>query len=243
MLKIGLLEADELYDDLKADYQSYGHMFERFFRYQYPDAPWQFQFYPIQDGQFPDAGECDAYLITGSKSGVYDPEPWIEPLQRWIRKAFQRGERMLGVCFGHQILAHSLGGYAARSNKGWGIGVRESAVVELPDWASTKASRYRLIYSHRDQVERLPEGAIQIASCPFCRYAAYAIGNQVLGFQGHPEFTVNFIERLLPRRENCIGQMTYTNGMATLNQPTDQVLIGQWMMEFLTARASKMTPR
>lgn len=238
MLTLGLLETDVLYPDLQADYRSYGWMFEQYFRRIAPQQPWQFRYYQVQQGQLPAAGDCDAYLITGSKSGVYDPEPWIAALQQWIRDAFQRREKIVGICFGHQLLAHTLGGFAGRSPRGWGIGIRQSAVIELPEWVTETSNHYRLIYSHRDQVEQLPPDATRMASCPFCPNAAYFIDQRVLGFQGHPEFTVEYTCRLLPRRQSCIGEPVYQAGMATLRHPqhspaTDSDLVGRWIVDFI----------
>jgi GMP synthase-like glutamine amidotransferase len=239
MLTLGLLETDVLYPDLLPDYHSYGWMFEQYFRSLAPDQAWSFRYYQIQQGELPSPGDCDAYLITGSKAGVYDTFPWIAPLQQWIIAAYERHERMIGICFGHQLLAHTLGGFAARSPRGWGIGIRQSAVVELPDWISTPCASFRLIYSHRDQVEQLPAAATRMASCPFCPNAAFFIDHKVLGFQGHPEFTVEYTRRLLPRRQSCIGESTYQQGMATLadnhqQQPvTDSDLIGRWLLDFI----------
>lgn len=249
MLTLGLLETDTLYPDLQPDYRSYGWMFEQYFRRIAPFIDWQFRYYDVQDGELPAPGDCDAYLITGSKAGVYDPLPWILPLQEWIKAAHQHGERMIGICFGHQLLAHTLGGFAARSPRGWGIGIRESAVIELPDWIRERTDRYRLIYSHRDQVETLPPQATRLAACPFCPNAAFYIDNRVLAFQGHPEFSLEYTLRLLPRRQSCIGEPVYGQGMASLQgsdgQPasTDSELIGRWMTAFISQNADATPAR
>lgn len=233
MKTLGLLEADELYPDLVADYRSYGHMFETFLGRLRSGEELEFRYYQIRQGEFPQQGDCDAYLITGSKDGVYEDHEWIQPLGDWIRRAYQNGEKMIGICFGHQMLAHSLGGHAGRCDKGWGIGVRTSQIEYLPDWFSLPANQFRLLYSHRDQVNTLPPKAERLGSCPFCPNAAYSIGQQVLSFQGHPEFTAEYIQRLLPRRENCIGSDVFERGMSTLSIPTDENLIGQWMLDLI----------
>ena len=106
-LCLGLLETDVLYPDLISDYTSYGTMFRQLLAEE--DASLHFRHYQVTEGQLPERmDECDVYLITGSKAGVYDPLPWLEPLSDWIRAAFDAGRPMLGICFGHQILAHCL---------------------------------------------------------------------------------------------------------------------------------------
>ena len=232
MKTLGLLETDTLYTDLVADYRSYGTMFRRFF--DSLGIHFEYRFYQVQQGELPaSADECDAWLITGSKAGVYDDLPWIAPLQEWIRNAHAQDKKLLGICFGHQLLAHTLGGHAARSPKGWGVGVHTTGIVHRPLWLNDDLSHLRLIYSHRDQVERLPAGARLLASSEFCAHAAFYIDQRVLAFQGHPEFTPEYTRRLLPRRKSCIGEELFAQGMNTLNQPTDAERVGHWMADFI----------
>ncbi len=232
MKTLGLLETDTLYPDLLDEYRSYGTMFTQFFSRL--GIPLEYRFYQVQQGELPqDIKECDAYLITGSKAGVYDDLPWIAPLQDWIRQAYAQHSKMIGICFGHQLLAHTLGGYAARSDKGWGIGVHTTRIEHRPSWLNDDLSHLRLIYSHRDQVLTLPPEARRLASSEFCENAAFYIDQRVLTFQGHPEFTVDYTQKLLPRRENCIGPDLFREGMNTLAQPTDADSVGRWLAEFI----------
>lgn len=231
MIRLGILETDTLYDDLLDDYQSYGTMFEQFFNRL--GGKLSVRFYDVQNGELPNTGDCHAYLITGSKAGVYDTYPWISALSEWIRLAFSQHEKIAGICFGHQILAHSLGGFAGKSDKGWGIGVHTTQIIKHPGWLNDDASHIRLIYSHQDQVERLPPQAKRLTQSDFCENAAFFIDQRVLSFQGHPEFTPEYLSRLLPRRIAAIGEERYQQGMNTLNQPTDADRIGRWLLEFM----------
>ena len=233
MKTLGLLETDVLYDDLQADFRSYGTMFTEFFARN--GITLNYRFYQVQKGELPQPGDCDAYLITGSKAGVYDDLPWIPPLQSWINSAFTRQEKIIGICFGHQLLAHTLGGFAGRSPKGWGIGVRTERIVQLPVWANASADTLTLIYSHRDQVERLPVNATRIATSDFCENAAFAIDERILAFQGHPEFTPEYTRRLLPRRENCIGTELLRQKLQGLEQPNDSAMVCHWIAHFIGA--------
>ena len=119
MIRLGLLETDELYPDLIADYHSYGHMFEQFFRSLDTEQDWEFRYYRVTQGELPvSLDECDVFLITGSKTGVYDDVGWLSPLSAWVQQAYAAHKPLIGICFGHQLLAHTLGGTAARSPNG-----------------------------------------------------------------------------------------------------------------------------
>lgn len=231
MKTLGILEADTLRPDLKTDYLSYGHMFTQLF--ERLGFSLDYKFFHIQQGQFPTAFECDAYLITGSKAGVYDDLPWIAPLQEWIKSNFERKEKLIGICFGHQILAHSLGGFAAKSNKGWGVGLHTAQVNKLPVWAEQTPPELTLIYSHQDQVEQLPPAATRIAGSDFCENAAFFIDQQVLSFQGHPEFSVDFTHRLLSQRSEQIGADLLQSKLDELTTPKDADIVGKWLAKFI----------
>lgn len=233
MLTLGILEADTLYADLVDDYRSYGQMLATLLARQ--DGQLRFRFYQIQQGELPAPFECDAYLLTGSKAGVYDDLPWLAPLALWLRQSFARGEKLLGVCFGHQMIAHSLGGFAAKSPKGWGVGLHQTRIEALPHWLNDAPSELCLIYSHQDQVERLPLEAVRLYGSEFCPNAAYFIGNQVLCFQGHPEFDVEYTRRLLQRRAKAIGESLLAQKLAQLAPTPDSELVGRWMTGLIRA--------
>lgn len=246
-IKIGIIEADQLYSDLQDDYQSYGVMFARLFE-QLPNWSNQhycYQHYYILDGHWPsDHNPCDVYLITGSKSGVYDTAPWIPKLINWIQRQYQLNVPLLGICFGHQILAHALGGNASQCDRGWGVGIRSISLNRLPSDTSvseTDITAVSLIYSHQDQVDRLPADAQILLADEFCPYAAFEIPQRVLAFQGHPEFTSEYLQRLLPRRIKHIGAATLNAGLSSLDKAADDLLVAQWMINFIDANSGRQS--
>ena len=232
MTTLGLLETDILYDDLLDDYGSYGQMFARFF--DELNGGLEYRYYQVQQGELPQhPDECDAYLITGSKAGVYDPLPWMAPLQKWIADFYRRDAKLTGICFGHQIIAHSLGGYADKSARGWGVGVLATQARNFNQQHESTHGTLRLIHSHQDQVITLPPGAICLTGSDFCPNAAMALGNTVLTFQGHPEFTPEYFRRLIHRRREAIGKTRYNAALDSLEQATDHRHVGQWLLNFI----------
>lgn len=227
MTRLGLLETDTLYDALIDDYGSYGKMFAAFL--DRLGGQLSYRHYQVQAGELPQhIDECDAYLITGSKAGVYDPLPWIAALQNWIVDFHRQHARIIGICFGHQIIAHSLGGTAAKSDKGWGLGVLECNQTLLGSGPTV-----RLIHSHQDQVTTLPPSATRLAGSDFCPNAALSIDNRVLAFQGHPEFTPAYLLRLLAQRKGRIDSEVMVRALASLTKATDHERVGRYLLDFI----------
>ncbi len=242
-MRIGLLETDVLYDDLIEDYGSYGLMFENYFSQldntqldntQLDSASLEFVYYQVQQGELPlFLDECDAYIITGSKAGAYEDHSWIAPLSAWIIEANQAETKLLGICFGHQLIAHALGGKVEMSDKGWGIGVRSLLTSSDSPFSQPLPKYLDLIYSHKDQVVKLPTGANNFLSDDFCPHAGFTLGKHIVALQGHPEFTATYCERLLSRRAEVIGEPTYSKGIKSLRQGTDANFIGRLILDFL----------
>jgi GMP synthase-like glutamine amidotransferase len=237
-MRIGLLETDVLYDDLIKEYGSYGLMFEKYFSQldstRLDNSVLEFVYYQVQQGELPlFLDECDAYIITGSKAGVYESHDWITPLSDWVREADQAQAKVLGICFGHQLIAQALGGKVEMSNKGWGIGVRSLLTIPVSPFSQPLPKYLDLIYSHKDQVVKLPATARNFLSDNFCPHAGFTIGQHIVSLQGHPEFSAIYSERLLIRRAEAIGEPTYSKGIHSLRQSTDANFIGRLILDFL----------
>jgi GMP synthase-like glutamine amidotransferase len=169
---------------------SYPQMFERLIGAA--DATVTFNTVSIPAGDpLPDAEGLEAILITGSAAGVYDDLEWIVPLEEFVRTAHENKVPMVGVCFGHQLIAQALGGAVRKSEKGWGLGRHVYDVA--PRNALIEGTRIALACSHQDQVITPPDGARTILSSDFTPYAGllYA-GGTTLSVQPHPEFSVGF---------------------------------------------------
>lgn len=160
-----------------------------------------------------DINADELYLIPGSLDSVCDDKPWIIALLQWIEKAYCRGAKMMGVCFGHQAIARALGGEVRKYDGGFGAGVRASRVLDGQMTPYFPDGQMRLLYSHHDQVTALPQNAELCASSDFCKNESFKMGRQVVTFQGHPEFTVAYSRYLLL---NCCDDVPLTVRQAAL---------------------------
>lgn len=193
---INILLCDTFPRLLPDNIPSYESMFEKLFHSVNQNIT--FNIYQTWDGELPEHPAAnELYLITGSNNAAYDDLPWILSLQEWIRKAAARKVPLVGICFGHQVIAQALGGQVERYAGGWGVGIREMEVLDADLLFFFPDKKMCLIVNHHDQVTRLPEGAIPLATSDFCRYEGFRIGRHILTFQGHPEFTVDYERHLI----------------------------------------------
>lgn len=235
-MKIGILDAfpPEILDDVNWN-KTPVDMYIRFF--ESVEAPFEYEGYRVAQGQFPESPDvCDAYLITGSPQGVYDSQPWIADLERFIQDSYQAGKKLVGICFGHQILAHALGGYAEKSDKGWGLGLHSIELRTRKPWMTDMPDQCSLYFVHQDQVMELPPGAELLGGNDFCPNLFYTIDNKALGIQGHPEFTTEIMHEILEGREEKVGEEVHKNAVNSLDKGSpDNQIFAQWIVNFLTA--------
>lgn len=239
-LKICILEADDLHPQLEPDFHSFGSMFVQLLGRQ--EQPAEFSVYNVVRGDYPcETEHFDAFLVTGSKADAFGEDAWIVQLRRYLLLRYQSGDVLLGVCFGHQILALVLGGKTERAVQGWGAGVHSyrMQVASLANQACPPV--IRMLISHRDQVTRLPEGAQLLASSEFCPNAAFMLDGRVLCFQGHPEFTAEFSRSLLQLRQGIYTGEFYAKSLDSLQQSHDGDTVGSWMLDFVAATREQRT--
>lgn len=191
--------------------------------------------YDVTKGELPESPDvCDAFIVSGSAKGVYDPDPWIADLAAFIKKVDQAQKKLVGICFGHQMIAHTLGGHASKSEKGWGLGLREFQITAQKPWMEPALDRCALYFLHQDQVKELPPGAEALGGSDFCPNTIYAIGDRVLGIQGHPEFSGEFVAYVLAEIKEEVGFELHAEGISSLgNGLPNADTVGQWIINFL----------
>ena len=195
--------------------------------------------YEVVESEFPaNPNECDAYLITGSKFGVYDDEPWIEPLKAFLCACRDGGIPMVGVCFGHQIMAEAFGGRAEKSSKGWGCGVHTYEIERSMPWFDGLGDGFAMHAMHQDQVTELAPDAIRVASSEFCENAMIAYGDAeapyAISIQPHPEFTRPFAEALVNyRRSDLIPEPVADVALASFGNRVDGEKFAACSLEYI----------
>lgn len=235
-MKIGILETGQLPEALSEKHGDYPGMFERLLRTA--DPALEFAVYHVTEEQLPTAAdECDAWLVTGSRHGVYDPLPWIEPLKRFLKTAYEADVPIVGICFGHQILAEALGGKAMKSDRGWRLGVEQYTVHRRPGWMTGIDGAFSLNALHQDQVIELPGDAEVLAGSEFCPYAVVAYRGNAISIQPHPEFLTGFLRDLIDyRRSTSFSESDAEAGLATLGTPVHTRQVAEWIVNFLKER-------
>ena len=231
-MHVGILQADRVDPEHRARFGDYPAMFAETLRGSM-DQEATFEYFDVRRERYPKAiRDCDGYLITGSRASVYEDDPWIARLIRFVGELHETRVRTIGICFGHQLIAQALGGVVGRAPAGWGVGVHAWKVVRGEPWMRPALREIRLLASHQDQVETLPPGARLLASSEFCPYAAFAVGDHMLAVQGHPEFTKAYAEFLLRKRKPLLGA-AFEPGLRSLAQPTDAGVVARWIAGFL----------
>lgn len=230
--KINILLCDTFPGLLPPEIPSYASMFREMFRSV--DDSIEFEVFPVMAGVLPKKLEKnELYLVTGSNSSAYDNDPWILGLKQWIKDASSLHSKLVGICFGHQIIAQALGGEVQRYTGGWGIGIRESVISDEIMHFYFPNGRLRLLYNHHDQVTVLPPGAIAIAHSDFCQYEGFRIGHDILTFQGHPEFTPEYEFNLIKNHAKDEDEHVKSAAVKSIKQRCHQGrMVTQFILHF-----------
>jgi len=166
----------------------------------------------------PNIRDRDAWIISGSRFSVYEDISWLQPMREFICYAVAQSVPLIGICFGHQLMAQAMGGVVEKSPKGLGIGVHEYRLDVAARELFGNLTTYRIMAAHQDQVITMPPQAVLVASSCFCVHAALAYGAHALSLQGHPEMTVE-IERDIIEKSDYPNKSVLESGKNTLIDP------------------------
>lgn len=234
-MKLCILDNDHIDTEAQPRWHSYGVMTERLMRAAGFDG--EIDIFVARDGLYPnDWSVYDAVLLTGSRSDAFGDDPWVQTLRGHVNQMLSNGQRLVGICFGHQLIAHCLGAPVGRSPNGWGVG------RTCYDWLGSQtltdaAGQVAFLASHQDQVLALPAGATLLATNDHCPVAAYSVGEQVLCIQPHPEFDSDYSTYLLDTRRERFGEDLYQQAITAMQPEHDGVAFARYVLDFLNNRS------
>lgn len=242
-MNIAILLADHTNHAMPRRFHDYHEMFANLFQDSPNGEDFRFTTLAVIDDVFPShLDDYDGYMILGSAYGVYDDVPFIARLIDLIRQIYQAKKPLFGVCFGHQLIAHALGGHAQKWENGWVLGTVGTRLANLPDWIEEKdwrGTNYRtinLIHMHQDQVTKLPIGAKLIGTSSHCKNAAFIIGDTVFAVQGHPEFDPTYTDALFDLLGDCVSKSKVKAARKSLSTPHDGIRVANWILAFFAIR-------
>ena len=187
-MKIGILQTGKSHQSLLDKFGDYPDLFKTFL----DSEDFVFETYPVLEMIFPKSSdECDGWLITGSRHGVYENHEWLPPLREFIKRIYKNKTPLVGICFGHQIIAQALGGVVEKFKGGWCVGATKYKFgdkdVTLNAW-------------HQDQVIVPPANAKTVMTNEFCKFAGLKYDEKIITFQPHPEFNSDYVDGLIENR-------------------------------------------
>ncbi len=225
-MKIGILQTGHVPETLQDENGNYDTIFTRFLAGQGLD----FENYPVVDGVFPSGPDAaDGWLITGSKFGAYEPHDWIAKLEGFIREIYAAGTPLVGICFGHQIIAKALGGRVEKFDGGWAVGRKSYELA---------GQTYNLNAWHQDQVLDVPKDGQVVGTNDFCANAAILYGDRAFTMQPHPEINRTYLGGLIRERGPGVVPTALTDrANADLDLPTDAAPLADMITKFFRERS------
>ncbi len=239
-MKIGILETGLVREELADRYDPYPVMFEQLLGLA--GAEFEVVAYSVLRGEIPASiNDCDGWMITGSRYGVYEQLDWMLVLQDFIRELAQAERPLIGICFGHQIIAEALGGKVVKSDLGWKVGVQHYTLEQAYDWMGKPPASVSMYAFHQDQIVNLPESARVFLSSADCPIAGLSYGDSIISVQAHPEFEAAYERDLLEMfRGKVIPEDLAQKGIAAMDsgEQADTGMVASWFVEFFMTHAN-----
>jgi GMP synthase-like glutamine amidotransferase len=231
---IGILACDHVSPELRAAARDrdYDDMYADMLRAAEPSIATRT--YDVVGGELPASpDECDAWIITGARYDAYRDEPWIVALRKFIAGVLEHQSRLVGVCFGHQAVAHALGGQATNTGT-WKAGPQRLHVEDTP-WFEGGSVRVNAM--HQDVASAIPPGARTIATGDTAEHPMFLVGDNILCIQDHPEYDADYIGALVEFRRPRMGDEITDAAHATIaREQVDNAIVGRWLTDFLLDR-------
>ena len=235
MTHIGILQCGALNEEVQGPFGDIPDMVASAF--QRIDPSLQFSIFDAINDELPEFDSCDAYLCTGSTSSCYEKTPWMLRLEEFIQDCAIKNKKLLGICFGHQLIAQALGGKVAPCDRGWALGTGFYELTTHKSWMRPPTGKLDILVMHRDQVASIPARSEVIAHSQFCPYFMVQHGPNVLTVQGHPEFTPNIIRHLTDSNIDNFTPNKIREALTSLIAPLDADATLQWMVNFINSES------
>ena len=233
-LTIGILLTDHVVPKLIEKHGDQDVFYEYIFNKVDPSI--NLKVYDVVIDEYPNnIDECDGYIITGSKLSTYDDVDWIKTLEEYIRTLDASKKKLLGVCFGHQLIAQALGGKVEKAKVGWTLGVQPYDFLSNFPWVRNHNESVRLIHSHQDQVTVLPAKAELIAKNDMVPVAMFRVDDHIMSMQGHPEFSEEYAHDVANLRKEILGEKVFSKASRSLmKKDSDRLEVTQWWVDFFS---------
>ena len=232
MIHVGILLCDEHVPEAVEQFGTYDTDFKRMLSADESEQ-WRYSVWRCYEGEFPlSTTECSAWIISGSRQGVYDENSWIHKLKIFINDLDQAEAKLIGVCFGHQIIHEALGGKVTLSGKGWGVGAYPVRLYE-PLGSIAPGQEIKVLAVHKDQVQKMAPDFILIGGCPFTPFAITRKGEHIMTFQAHPEFEDDFYQGVCERLAEELDEATLQRLKVKQGVPDERELVRHEIREFL----------
>ncbi len=235
-MKMGILRTDAVLEKFQPSHGDYPAMFREVFGRVEPSL--EFVDHDVRLS-VPEDIDCDIYLITGSRHSVYEDLPWLPPLVDFLKDALDQCRSVIGICFGHQLIAHFFGGEVGPAEVGWCVGVQTGRVIDEELRGTFAHDEVRLLASHKDQVLRLPEGAKVFLSSASCPIGGFVLGEQIVTIQGHPEFSKPYARDLMNHRAELLGESVHQAGLQSLELGTDEERVVRMLLDSVRPRVAQ----
>lgn len=201
---------------------------------------WSFDVWQARAGLMPGSPEgYDGFVLTGSVSSVNDEVPWVLQLAGLVRQLHAQRLPTVGLCFGHQMMAHALGGRVGFSPGGWRVGSATTHISDVQPWMQPAQAAVTLFAAHQEQVLQPPAVARVVGGDAFTPAAALAVDQHFFSTQYHPEFGREFMRGLLQSHDGEWTAETVAAALDQVAQPVDAALFFRWMAQFLEQPRSK----
>lgn len=233
-MKVNLLICDIFEDLMPFEDTGYVKMIQHLFTDVHPVAL-TFEVFEAFAGDLPKTIDKKAiYVISASRANPCSEIPWLVNLKQFIKELHHNKAKIIGISFGHQLIAHTLGGRVENAIVGLALGIREVQLCHTEAINYFSGRKLNLFHYHQQQVVALPPTSELFAYSKFCPIEGFTIGKHIITIQGHPEYSEKYIRFLLKNQLHEVPEILRIKSVESLKQNNNGAEIASYMLQFLT---------